>query len=133
MIVHAWKEVRAHNEEDAKEFARQVQVHAERNGNVIRIYKEHPKPPNGINVAIRYEIQSPSAVSVNFRTSNGKIQLNRVDSTVDAQTRNGRVRSNFPIRVNEVSKHSLVGQIGAGRAATVKLQTPNGSIHLKRQ
>jgi hypothetical protein len=35
VIVHAWKEVRAHNEEDAKEFARQVQVHAERNGNVI--------------------------------------------------------------------------------------------------
>lgn len=212
VIVHAQKEVRAHDEERAEEFARKVQVHVERNGNTMRIYKEHPNPGN-IQVAVRYEIQSPSTVDVKFRTSNGKIEINRVDGVVDAETSNGAidlqggtgnvnlrtsngkielrgatgrihartsngsivaalgmlrreaifstsngsidvtlpadfsgqldaetsnggVTSDFPILIRatgEISKNRLVGQIGEGGEAIVKLRTSNGSIRLSAQ
>jgi hypothetical protein len=230
VVVHAVKEVSAPNEADAEAFARQVQVYLERNGNVLRIYKEHPKPPRNIQVSMRYEIQSPSTMDVKFRTSNGAIQMHGIDGTVDAETSNGaielqggkgtvvlrtsnggislqaasgrvhaytsngginalveglehegvfstsnggidvtirsgvapvtattsngplevtlpadfsgrldaetsngQVSSEFPILASEKSKNRLVGQIGAGGAAMVKLRTSNGNISLKRQ
>ena len=112
VIVHAFKKVRARDEGDAAEFARQIQVYVERNGNEIRIYKKHPKPPKGVNVAVGYEIQCPSTVDVKLRTSNGKIGMEGIDGAVDAETSNGRI--------------DLQG--GAGN---VNLRTSNGRIELR--
>lgn len=211
VTIFAWKEVRASTKAAAQEFARQVKVHAEQEGNEIKIYKEYPKPPRGINVSIRYEIQSPSKVNVNLRTSNGAIGIKGVDGTIDAETSNGAiglqggadrihvhtsngkieaavsllqkegifstsngaidvkirkgvapisattsngsidmtlpadfsgqlnaetvngsVSSDFPIRATKSSKNRLVGQINQGGEANVKLHTSNGSIHLRK-
>jgi len=229
VTVYAWKKVRAPTESAAEEFARQVQIHVERQENVVRIYKEHPDLPVGVGVAVRYEILAPRAVGANFHTANGAIRIHEVDGAVEAVTVNGaielqggagdvnlstsngaiglrdtagrvrastsngriraavshfeegvfstsngsitveiqegcapvtattangairltlpadfsgqldaktslgRVHSELPLAVSEGSRNRLVGQIGAGGEAVVKLRTLNGRIHLRAQ
>jgi hypothetical protein len=229
VTVKAWKQVRAPTEAKAEEFAQEVQVHAERDGNAIRIYKEHPKPPMGYSVSVRYEISAPRSVGADLHTSNGAIHIQEIDGVVeavtsngaiklqggagnvnlrtsngaiqvqdatgrvhaktsngqitaslglleegvfstsngaikveahkgnppvtaktsngaihltlpagfcgqlDAKTTNGHVHSELPVSVTQGSKRHLVGQIGEGGEATVKLRTMNGSIQVKAQ
>ena len=54
VVVKAWKQVRAPTETKAGEFAQKVQVYVERDGDAIRIYKEHPRPPAGYSLSVRY-------------------------------------------------------------------------------
>ena len=108
MIVRAVKRVRAWNRANAEKFAKEVQIHVERRGKEIKIYKKHPKPPSGIGIKVNYEIQCPSTVDVNL-TASGKIEINGVEGAVDARTTNGKIE--------------LHG--GAGRIHTV---TRNGKI-----
>ena len=91
VAVRAWKKVRAPSEAAAKEFAQQVQIHVERQGNEVHVYKEHPRPPLGYSVSVRYEISCPRAVDVNLRTSNGAIKIHTVDGKVEAVTSNGAI------------------------------------------
>ena len=132
VTVYAWKKVRARNQSEAEAFARQVQVHVERHGDAIRIYKEHPKPPEGINVSVRYEIQGPRAIDVALRTANGAIRARGVDGAVDAVTSNGR------IELHEVTGRVEVRTSNGQIEATVGLlrnegifSTSNGAIDVK--
>ncbi len=112
VTVRAWKKVRAPSQEAAEEFAQQVQIHVERQENEIHIYKEHPKPPLGIAVSVRYEISCPRAVGANLRTSNGAIRIQEIDGAVEAMTSNGAVELQ-------------------GGSGNVSLRTSNGSIVLR--
>lgn len=230
VLVRAWKEVRARSEAAAREFAAQVQVCVEQEGDEIRIYKAHPHPPLGYSVSVRYEIRCPKDLDVELKTSNGKAQIRGIEGSVDAETSNGaielqggggcinlrtsngkvtasgahgrvhvhtsngsieatvarleqegtfttsngmvdvkietgiapitvttsngsikltlpsdfagyldartsngRVHSELAVLTKEGSQAHLAGQIGAGGAATVRLRTSNGSIHLRAQ
>lgn len=112
VTVYAVKEVRAFTESAAEEFAREIEIHVERRGNEIQIYKEHPKPPRRINVSVSYEIHTPKAVDLHLRTSNGKIEINGIEGTMDAGTSNGSIH------------------LQGGRG-DVKLHTSNGKIELE--
>ena len=91
VTVRARKKVRAPTEAAAKEFARQVQIHVERNGNEVHIYKEHPRPPLGTSVCVSYEISSPRDVDADLCTSNGAIRIHEVDGEIEAVTSNGAI------------------------------------------
>ena len=87
----------------------------------------------GIDVTIRSGVAPVTAT-----TSNGPLEVTLpadFSGQLDAETSNGQVSSEFPILsgTSEKSKNRLVGQIGAGGAAMVKLRTSNGNISLKRQ
>jgi len=112
VTVHAWKKVRAPSETAAEEFAQQVQVHVERNENEIHIYKEHPRPPIGTSVAVRYEISSPRAIDANLRTANGSIKVHEIDGAVEAVSSNGAIELQ-------------------GGAGNVNLRTSNGAVQLQ--
>jgi len=112
VTVRAWKKVRAPSEEAAKEFAAQVQVHVERQGSEIQIYKEHPKPPIGIAVSVSYEMSCPRKVDLSLHTSNGAIHIHQVDGTVEAVTANGAIELH-------------------GGAGQVKLRTTNGAVRVQ--
>jgi len=213
VAVRAWKKVRARTEEEAEAFARQVQVHAVRVGEAIRVYKEHPKPPRGVSVEVRYEIGAPQRMDVDLRTVNGTVTCRGTEGEVqaqstngnvkleggkgriqarvqngnlsaavaelrhegvftntngnvdveiaagsapitatstngnvglllpddfggrlDARTTNGNVHSDVELTNVEKSKRTeLVGQIGAGGEANIRLHTLNGSVHLRRR
>ncbi len=127
VVVRAWKEVRAHTEAAAKEFAGQVQVHVERQGDEIRIYKEHPRPSLGYSVSVHYEIRCPKNVDVKLRTSNGRIRVGGVEGAVDAETSNGAIE--LEGGSGHVDLRSSNGRVGMqGARGRVRARTSNGSI-----
>jgi DUF4097 and DUF4098 domain-containing protein YvlB len=149
VTVQAKKEIRAPTEEKAKEFAQQVQIHVERDGNEIHIYKEHPRPPLGTTVAVRYNISALRAVGANLRTSNGAVHIQEIDGAVEAVTSNGAVElqggagevklhtSNGAIQIQDATGHihaeTSNGKIGAslGLLEEATFLTSNGSIDVK--
>ena len=119
VVVRAKKEVRAPTSEEAQEFAKTIQIHVVRRGNGIKIYEEHPKPSKGINFAVHYEIQGPSAVDIKCRKDIGSIQIRRVNGAVNAENSNGR------IELQNVKGHlNLHTDIGS-----IKLQEISGRVH----
>lgn len=212
VIVKAYKKIRAHDQKEAQEFAKEVEVSAVREGEMVRIYKEHPKPPRGIKVEVGYTIECPRAVDVDLRltngnahcsgvegvakvqSTNGNIRLAEVSGRIegrtkngnvsakvaqlrhegiftalngnvnielqsgrapltatstngnvslvlppdfggrlDAKTTNGKVSSDIELTTVEQSKRNLlVGQLGEGGEAEIRLHTLNGSVHLKK-
>lgn len=146
VTVHAWKKVRAPTEAAAEEFARQVQIHVERDGSEIHIYREHPRPPLGTSVSVRYEISSPRHVGANLRTSNGAIRIHEIDGAVEAATSNGAIElqggagnvnlrtSNGAIQVQDATGHIRAGTSNGKISASLGLleegvfTTSNGSI-----
>ena len=127
VIVRAFKRVHAWRILGAEKFAKKVHVHVEQRGREIKIYKEHPKPPWGISVSVTYEIQCPSAVDANLHTTNGKIEINRVDGTIDAATTNGKIKLHGGTgRIHAITTNgSIELHGGAGRIHAV---TTNGKI-----
>jgi DUF4097 and DUF4098 domain-containing protein YvlB len=149
VTVHAWKKVRAPSEAAAEEFAQQIQIHVERQGSEIHIYKEHPRPPIGVSVGVRYEISGPSTVGANLRTSNGAIEIHAIDGEVEVVTSNGGIElqggtgkvnlrtSNGAIKVRDAMGHvhaeTSNGKIDAslGQLEEGVFATSNGAIHIE--
>ncbi len=75
----------------------------------VRIYKEHPKPPRGVNVTINYKIEGPRHLDLDLCTVNGNATASGSEGKVTAQTTNGNV--------------ALDGSRGQ-----VQLRTQNGNI-----
>ncbi len=111
VTVRAWKEIRGRRAA-AAEFAQEVEVYAEQIGDELRIFTEHPPPSKGVNLAVRYAIETPREVDVNLRTVNGEIRINGINGAIDATT------------VNDVI--TLEGETGPIRA-----RSTNGSIRAK--
>ena len=88
--VRAWKKVRGRRGV-AAEFAEQVEIRAEQIGDELRIFTEHPPPPSGVNLTVRYAIETPREVDVNLRTVNSKIEIGGISGAIDATTANGTI------------------------------------------
>ena len=88
--VRAWKDVRGRRGA-AAEFAEKVEIYAEQIGDELRIFAEHPTPPWGVSLAVRYAIETPREVDVNLRTVNSKIEVNGTRGSIDTSTVNGRI------------------------------------------
>lgn len=89
--VRAHIKIKAHNREDAEAFAEEVMVHAEREGETVRVWKDHPKPPRGVNVEISYEIEGPRHLDLDLRTVNGNVTARGSEGRVGAQSTNGNI------------------------------------------
>ena len=86
--VRAWKDVRGRRGA-AAEFAEKVEIYAEQIGDELRIFAEHPTPPWGVSLAVRYAIETPREVDVNLRTVNSKIKVTGTSGAIDVTTANG--------------------------------------------
>lgn len=72
------------------------------------------------------------ASDLEFRTVNGSIHVTlpaTASTTVDAETVNGRIVSDFAVTGSTVTRRRLKGTIGQGGRG-MSLETVNGSIHL---
>ena len=132
VVVHALKEVRAPSEEEAEEFAQQVQIHAELNDGEIRIYKEHPDPPKGVNVTVSYEIETPHRMDANLATVNSSVRISGIAGAIAARTVNGTIKvqaDNGPIDIHTTNGNieTSVGQL----ADKADFSTTNGAIDVK--
>ena len=132
VAVTAIKEVRAPSAEEAEEFAQSVQVHAELNDSEIRIYRDYPNPPKGVNVTVSYEIQTPHQMGANLTTVNNAIRVSGIEGAIAAKTVNGTIKvqgDKGPIGINTTNGNieTSIGQL----AESAEFSTTNGSIDVK--
>ena len=150
VVVHAWKEVRG-KRAVAEEFVQQIEIYAEQIGDELRIFTQHPPPPKGVNLAVRYAIETPREVDVNLRTVNGKIKISGISGAIDAttvndviklkgetgpiraRTTNGSIRAEIDMLGNDAEFSTTSGSVGVEvhrGVAPVTVLTTNGSINL---
>ena len=150
VVVRAWKEVRG-KRAVAEEFVQQVEIYAKQIGDELRIFTQHPPPPKGVNLAVRYAIETPREVDVNLRTVNGKIKVSGISGAIDAttvndviklegetgpiraRTTNGSIRAEIGSLTNDAEFSTTNGSIGVEVhrcVAPVTVLTTNGSINL---
>ena len=148
--VRAWKKVRGRRGV-AAEFAEQVEVRAEQIGDELRIFTEHPPPPQGVNLSVRYAIETPREVDVNLRTVNSKIEIGGISGAIDAttangtidlegdagpiraRTTNGSVKADIGFLIDDAEFSTTNGTIGAEVrrcVGSMAASTTNGSINL---
>ncbi len=131
VTVRAWKEIRGRRAV-AAEFAQKVEVYAEQIGDELRIFTEHPPPPKGVNLAVRYAIETPQEVDVNLRTVNGKIEISGISGSIDATTINDVIKLEGdmgPIRAR-TTNGSVRAEIGS-LTNDAEFSTTNGSIEVE--
>ena len=92
VIVHARKTVRAPTREKAEAFAREVQLHAERDNGQVQVYVEHPKLPGRYGVTVSYVISCPPGVNADLHTSSGGIKVEAIEGAVSAHTHSGGIK-----------------------------------------
>jgi DUF4097 and DUF4098 domain-containing protein YvlB len=131
VTVRAWKEIRGKRAVTA-EFAEKVGIYAERVGDELRIFTDHPPPPKGVNLSVRYAIETPREVDVNLRTVNSKIEVSGISGAIDATTVNGALElegETGPIRARTTNS-SIKAEIGL-LTEGAEFSTTNGSIVVK--
>lgn len=75
----------------------------------------------------------PSGEALQFVSTNGSVTLRiprTTNADLEAQTTNGRIRSDLPIAAREFGRDGVRGQIGSG-GRPIRLHTTNGSIHIE--
>ena len=131
VTVRAWKEVRGRRAA-AAEFAEKVGIYAEQVGDELRIFTDHPPPPKGVNLSVRYAIETPREVDVNLRTVNSRIEIGGISGAIDATTVNGAIElkgETGPIRARTTNS-SIKAEIGL-LTEEAEFSTTNGSIAVK--
>lgn len=84
------------------------------------------------NGALNVGLKSVTA-DVNLETYNGSAELRiPVDFSgkLDAQTGNGDLNTEIPVRVLSPHDHQLIGDLGDGNGPKIKIQTHNGSVRI---
>ncbi|MBZ0256532.1 DUF4097 family beta strand repeat-containing protein, partial [bacterium] len=89
--VYAVKTVRAYSDEAAAEYAKRVDVKAERHGDAVRIYVQQPGTAFGKSVSVSFEVECPGNLKAEFRSTNGQVRANGMTKGVDARTTNGTI------------------------------------------
>jgi DUF4097 and DUF4098 domain-containing protein YvlB len=112
ILIHARKVIRASSLAAAEEFAQKVQIHVEQDGDRLRIYKEHPRSPLGVEVSVSYRLQTPAGIDLSLGTTNGGIQVEGTEGAVEARSTNGKIHLD-------------------GVAGHIQARTTNGSIRAK--
>lgn len=131
VTVRAWKEIRG-KRDAAAEFAEKVEINAEQIGEKLRIFTDHPPPPKGVNLAVRYAIETPREVNVNLHTVNSKIEVSGISGAIDATTVNGALElegETGPIRARATNS-PIKAEIGL-LTEEAEFSTTNGSIAVK--
>ena len=131
VAVRAWKKVGGRRAV-AAEFAEQVEIRAEQIGEELRVFTEHPPPPSGVSLSVRYAIETPREVDVNLRTGNSKIEIGGISGAIDATTANGIINlegDTGPIRARATNGR-IRAEIGL-LANDAEFSTTNGTIGLE--
>ena len=128
VTVRAWKEVRGRGD-TAGEFTEKVDVRTEQVGDELRIFTDHPPPPWGVSLAVRYAIEAPQEVDVNLRTVNSKIKVTGTSGAIDVATANGGIELEGdagPIRAR-ATNGTIKAEIDA-LTDDAEFSTTNGTI-----
>ena len=105
------------------------------NGRVLVHTSVGPVTASTVNGSIEAAMDALTAGNIELETVNGAVTAilpSRLNAVVDAATINGRVETDFPLQVTgKISPRHLRGTIGSG-GITLKLNTINGSVTIRR-
>lgn len=127
--VHAEKTIRALTDEKAKEYAAEVILHAELEGNALQVYYDQPKGWKQVQVDVDYAIVSPPSVDLMLRTTNGNVQMAGTDKAVEAHSTNGDVTLSGGN--GSIILRSTNGNVSAVRSVgKIEASTTNGEVNV---
>ncbi len=92
ITVTVHKKVKAHSRAEAVALIGQVQVDVLRDGDVVRIDKQHMPLPKGHSVEVSYTIEGPAGIDLELCAVNGQVEARGSQAAVRAQTTNGNLR-----------------------------------------
>jgi DUF4097 and DUF4098 domain-containing protein YvlB len=129
--VRATKKVKARTLQQAEECAAQVEVHAQREGDVVRIWEERPRNLRGIRVEVRYQVRCPRQLALRLSTLNGAVSARGTQAGIEASTLNGKVE----VRESQgrMKLHSKNGKVAAHLALLSgrgEFETANGKVEV---
>lgn len=84
------------------------------------------------NGNVRVNVEQGQA-PITATTVNGSVHVTLppdYQGQIDARTQNGQVRTSFQTQITAQSRNRLIGQIGGGGEALLKLQSQNGDVTL---
>ena len=129
--VYAVKTVRAYSDAAAEDYAKLVDIKAERNGDSVRVYVQQPRTAFGKSVSVSLEVECPANLKAEFRSVNGQVRANGMTSGIDASTTNGAV---YLENVSgSISASSTNGKVDAHidtLDSKGKFHTVNGSVDI---
>ena len=131
VTVRAWKEIRGRGAA-AAEFAEKVEIYAEQIGDELQIFTDHPPLPKGVNLAVRYAIETPREIDVNLRIGNSRIEIGGISGAIDTTTANGTINlrgDTGPIRAR-ATNGTIRAEIGL-LANDAEFSTTNGTIGME--
>ena len=134
ITVHAHKVVKAATIETAESFAEQVAINLTPTDGKLQIYKDHPKPPPGVEVTVSYRIEAPRQMNLTLQTTNGKVKAQGVEGHLQATTTNGKV--SLSEVSGQIQAKTTNGSIAVEADAIQQeslFSTTNGSINVKVQ
>lgn len=132
-----WVQIRVHTQvrapslERAEDFASQVAVEVERDGDELRLYHEHPHPPNDIQVIVDYEVECPPQLVASLVGVNGDIDVEGLTAATSIVLVNGDV--DFRGSLGPLSVVSVNGGISAtirDLASAASFVTVNGTVDI---
>ena len=147
--VRAHVTARSRSDSHAEQYARGVELHVGRHGDVLRVDREIVDSRRDARVSVRFELEVPATVDLNLRSSNGQITVAHVDGIVNARTSNGRIyarhshgdfelhTSNGKIQLDDCSGHIHAQTSNGAIEATLAcldngvFVTSNGSVRVK--
>lgn len=130
-----WVQVRVHTEvraaslARAEDFATQVEVRVERDGDGLRLYHQSPRPPADIEVIVNYAVECPPQVIASLAGVNGDIAVTGLTAATAVAVVNGRI--DYQGSRGPLSAISVNGDISAtirDLAAAASLLTANGTV-----
>ncbi|MGC9328326.1 MAG: DUF4097 family beta strand repeat-containing protein [Candidatus Hinthialibacter sp.] len=109
--IHAVKTIQAKTEEKAKEYAREVVLRVEQDGEVLKVFHEHPSGWKQVQVGVSYTLSCPPQIEAKLKSTNGKITIDGLQRALDALTTNGSIHVN-------------------GGRGEIQMRTTNGSVDI---
>jgi hypothetical protein len=130
VVVHAEKRIYAPGKERAEAFAEKVAIRIEREGGLLRIRTDYPRPPLGYSVSVSYDVTAPGGVDAGLHTSSGGIRVEAIEGAVKAKTSSGGIQLQGAARMADL--HTSSGGIRAeGVAGAVRARTSSGGIEVQ--
>ena len=140
--VHAIKTIRAKTEAKAEQFAGQVQVWAMQDNDKLRLYIKRPERYKDYSIGVSYTISCPKEVALKLKSTHGKIEIDGIEDTVDANTTHGSIylnggRNNIKLNTTHatVDLKNCVGRVDVhtthGKIIANNIQADQEAIILK--
>jgi hypothetical protein len=135
VIVEGRRTAKARSDEAAKELLERLEIREEVGTSSVRVESRPPRLSGFSSHEIEWTVKVPKGVTVDLRTVNGGVHVNRLSGTVYAKTTNGGVRGRGLIP-ETIEASSVNGGVDIELAApldssdAIELTTVNGGVTL---